>query len=60
MPVKENQELEVVINDIGSRGDGIAKIQGVLILVPRSRTGERVKVGITSVRGKFAVAERTA
>lgn len=60
MPVKENQEIEVVIDDVGSRGDGIAKIQGFLIFVPRSRIGERVKVKILSVRGKFAVAERTA
>ena len=59
-PVKENQELEVVIDDIGSRGDGIAKIQGYLIFVPRSKIGERVKVRVQSVGEKFAVAERLA
>ncbi len=57
-PVKENQELEVVIDDIGSRGDGIAKLQGYLIFVPRSKIGERAKVRIVSVGGKFAVAEK--
>ncbi|MEM0058650.1 MAG: TRAM domain-containing protein [Candidatus Bathyarchaeia archaeon] len=57
-PVKENQELEVVIDDIGSRGDGIARIQGYMIFVPNSRIGERVKVRILSVGGKFAIAER--
>jgi predicted RNA-binding protein with TRAM domain len=56
--VKENQELEVVIDDIGSQGDGIAKLQGFLIFVPRSKIGERVSVRIVSVTGKFAVAER--
>jgi predicted RNA-binding protein with TRAM domain len=59
-PVKENQELEVVIDDIGSRGDGIARIQGYLIFVPRSKIGERVKVRILTVREKFAVAEKIA
>ena len=59
-PVKENQELEVVIDDIGSRGDGIAKMQSFLIFVPNSKIGERVKVRILSVGGKFAVAERIA
>jgi predicted RNA-binding protein with TRAM domain len=58
-PVKQNQELEVVIDDIGSRGDGIAKIQGYLIFVPRSKIGERVKVRVVSVNEKFAVAEKT-
>lgn len=59
-PVKENQEIEVMIDDIGSRGDGIAKIQGYLIFVPRSKMGERVKVRVQSVGEKFAVAERLA
>ncbi len=59
-PVKENQEIEVVIDDIGSKGDGIAKIQGFLIFVPRSKIGERVRVKILSVGEKFAVAEKVA
>jgi predicted RNA-binding protein with TRAM domain len=57
-PVKENQELEVVIDDIGSRGDGIAKIQGFMIFVPGSKVGDQVRVKILSVADKFAVAEK--
>jgi len=57
-PVKENQELEVAIDDIGSRGDGISKIQGFLIFVPRSKIGERVRVRIVLVGEKFAIAEK--
>jgi predicted RNA-binding protein with TRAM domain len=59
-PVKENQELEVLIDDIGSRGDGIARIQGFLIFVRNAKVGERVKVRILSVGEKFAVAEKIA
>jgi predicted RNA-binding protein with TRAM domain len=59
-PVKENQEIEVVIDDIGSRGDGIAKMQSYLIFVPRCKIGERVKVRIRSVGEKFALAEKVA
>jgi len=59
-PVRENQELEVAINDIGSRGDGIARLQSYMIFVPRSKIGEHVKVRIVAVREKFAVAERIA
>jgi predicted RNA-binding protein with TRAM domain len=57
-PVKENQELEVFIDDIGSRGDGIAKIQGFMIFVHNGKVGERVKVKILSVADKFAVADK--
>jgi predicted RNA-binding protein with TRAM domain len=56
--VKENQEMEVLIDDIGSKGDGIARIEGYLIFVPRGKMGERVKVKIRSVSETFAVAER--
>jgi predicted RNA-binding protein with TRAM domain len=56
--VKENQEVEVVVDDIGSRGDGVARIQGYLIFVPRSKMGERVKVKIRSANEKFALAEK--
>jgi predicted RNA-binding protein with TRAM domain len=57
-PVKGNQELEVVIDDIGSRGGGVAKIQGFMIFVRNSKMGERAKVKVLSVADKFAVAER--
>jgi len=59
-PVKENEEIEVVIADIGSRGDGIARIQSYMIFVPKSKIGERVKVRILLVREKFAIAEKIA
>jgi predicted RNA-binding protein with TRAM domain len=59
-PVRENEELEVVIDDIGSRGDGVARIQSYLIFVPNSRIGERAKVRIVQVGRKFAVAEKIA
>jgi len=57
-PVKEGQELNLVIDDIGSRGDGVSRIQGYLIFVPRSKSGERVHVKIVKVNRKFAVAEK--
>ena len=59
-PVKENQEVDVVIDDVGSKGDGIAKMGSFLIFVPRSRIGERVRIRIRLVSGKFAVAEKLA
>jgi 23S rRNA (uridine2552-2'-O)-methyltransferase len=57
-PVKENQETNVLIEDVGSRGDDIAKIQGYLTFVPRIRMGERIKVRVLSVDEEFALAER--
>lgn len=57
-PVKEGQEINVVIDDIGSRGDGITRIQNFLIFVPQAKIGERLKVKILKVGRKFAIAEK--
>lgn len=57
-PVTEGQEIDVVIDDIGSRGDGITRIQGFLIFVPKTKVGERSKVKIVNVGRKFAIAEK--
>ncbi len=57
-PVKEGDEINVLIDDIGSRGDGVARIGGFLIFVPESRMGERLRVRISRVGQNFAVAER--
>ena len=56
--MKEGQEIDVVVDDIGSRGDGITRIQGFLIFVPKTKVGERLKVKIVSVGRKFAIAEK--
>lgn len=58
VPVRKGQEIDVIINDIGTRGDGIARIQNFLIFVPQVKVGERLKVKIVSVGKKFAIAEK--
>ena len=57
-PVKKGQEISVVIDDIGSRGDGITRIQNYLIFVPQAKVGERLNVKILKVGRKFAIAEK--
>lgn len=57
-PVDIGQEIDVVIDDIGSRGDGITRIRGFLVFVPETKVGERLKVRVVSVGRKFAIAEK--
>jgi len=57
-PVKEGEELDVTIEAVAAKGDGIAKKDGFVIFVPGAREGETVKVRITSVKPRCAVAER--
>lgn len=55
-PVKVGEEYDVVIESIGSRGDGVARIQGFIVFVPGSRVGDHLRVKIESVSRRFAVA----
>lgn len=56
-PVALGDELEVNITDICPSGDGMSKIQGYIIVVPKAKPRERVKVKVTQVGEKAAVGE---
>ena len=53
------KEYEVDITQIGDRGDGIARIQGRVIFVKGGNIGQNVKIMITEIRSRVAIA-RTA
>lgn len=57
IPVKEGDTYDVTIEGIGEKGDGIAKINGYVIIVPRVKKGDRVKVRVNAVRGKVSFGE---
>lgn len=57
VPVKEGDVYDVTIEGIGEKGDGIAKVQGFVIVVPKTQQGQRVKVRVTAVRGKVSFGE---
>ncbi|HNT60764.1 MAG TPA: TRAM domain-containing protein [Candidatus Bilamarchaeaceae archaeon] len=57
-PVKEGDVLEVTIESVGGKGDGMAKLNGFVIFVPNAQKGETLKVKITSLKRTFGVAER--
>ncbi|MDD1771274.1 MAG: TRAM domain-containing protein, partial [Methanomassiliicoccales archaeon] len=56
-PVEEGKEYTVTITDIGSQGDGIARIEGFVVFVPETKVGQAVKVKITRVGNKSAFAK---
>lgn len=56
-PVKEGDELDVTIEAVGSKGDGIAKKDGFILFVPGVKQGDRVRIRITKVLSKVGFAE---
>ncbi len=54
----EGGVYDVTITDIGERGDGIGKIEGLVIIIPDATPGETVRVRITRVERKVAFGRR--
>jgi predicted RNA-binding protein with TRAM domain len=59
MPVEMGKEYEVTISDASRRNpdDGVARIQGLVVFVPSSKVGDRLRVRITRVGRSHAEAE---
>lgn len=57
-PVEEGDIREVEVEDIGEKGDGLARIPpGYVVFVENTRPGDRVRIKITEARDNFAFAE---
>jgi predicted RNA-binding protein with TRAM domain len=60
-PVETGKEYTVDITDNGSAGDGIARIEGLIIFVKDAKAGyKNIKIKINSVKDRFATAEIAA
>ena len=56
-PVKVGDEIDVKIEAVGEKGDGIAKQEGFVLFVPNTKEGDEVKVRITKVLRRVGFAE---
>jgi 23S rRNA (uridine2552-2'-O)-methyltransferase len=57
-PVRAGDELTVEIEDVGSEGDGVTKVEGFTLFVPGAAEGETHRVRVTDVKPRFGFAER--
>ncbi len=55
--IEEGETYELKIESVGSKGDGIAKVDKYLIFVPNTSKGEVVKAKIKKISGTLAFAE---
>ena len=56
-PVNVGDELDVKIEAVGEKGDGIAKKDGFVLFVPNTKEGQEVKIRVTKVLRKVGFAE---
>ncbi|WP_158058681.1 23S rRNA (uridine(2552)-2'-O)-methyltransferase [Halorussus halophilus] len=57
-PLREGDTVEVEIEDIGSEGDGVAKVDGYTLFVSGVEQGDTVEVKVTDVKPNYGFAER--
>jgi predicted RNA-binding protein with TRAM domain len=53
-PVEVGEELEVDIVEYSPKGEGIARVQGLVIHVANAKLGEHVKIKIKQIGGTTA------
>lgn len=56
-PVEIGKEYDVEIQETSRRGEGIARIKGLVCFVPNAKPGEHVRIRITRISRRFAEAE---
>ena len=56
-PVRDGEEVDVTIEAVGEKGDGIAKVKGFVIFVPGTKAGERVRIKVTRVLQKVGFGQ---
>ena len=56
-PVKVGDELDVKVEAVGEKGDGLAKKDGFVLFIPGTKAGQEVRVKVTRVLKKVGFAE---
>ena len=56
-PIREGEELDVKIESVGKKGDGIAKKDNFVIIVSRAEMDKEYKVKIVKVFPNMAFSE---
>ena len=56
-PVKIGDEVEISIDSVAEKGDGIGRKDGFVIFVKGGKQGDKLKIRITDVKTRFAVGE---
>lgn len=57
-PIEEGEVRKVEIEDLGSQGDGITRVEkGYVVIVPNTEVGDHVTIKITEANPNVAFAE---
>ncbi len=56
-PVEVGKEYDLEIQETSRRGEGITRIEGLVVFVPNTKLGDKVRIKVTNISRRFAEAE---
>ena len=56
-PVEIGKEYDVEILETSRRGEGIARIKGLVCFIPNTKPGDHVRIRVTRISRRFCEAE---
>jgi translation initiation factor 2 subunit 2 len=56
--LEEGMEIEVEIESVSRRGDGVAKVGKYILYVTNGKPGQKIKVKISKISGQVAFTQR--
>ncbi|MDP6156331.1 MAG: TRAM domain-containing protein [Candidatus Thermoplasmatota archaeon] len=56
-PIREGEQYDVRIESLGREGDGIAKVENFVVIVPNTKVGDNIKIRVTKVSRRVAFGE---
>ena len=56
-PVEVGKEYDIEIQETSRRGEGITRIEGLVVFVPNTKLGDKLRIKITNISRRFAEAE---
>jgi predicted RNA-binding protein with TRAM domain len=56
-PVELGQELEVEITELSPKGEGMVRIQGIVVHIPDAKPGDHVKIKISKISSRNVEAQ---
>ncbi len=59
-PVHVGEEYDVTIETVGSKGDGVAKIKGYVVFIPKVNEGAKIRIRVTKTLDKVGFGEVVA
>lgn len=59
-PVHVGEEYDVTIETVGSKGDGVAKIKGYVVFIPKVSEGAKLRIRVTKTLDKVGFGEVVA